>query len=354
MHPNYIEGAIQWANDPAADKSGAYQDWSGTPYRRLRDVLKVIAFSANVTPRVLDGFIYWNAAEVIEAEVKESAAEQKGAEQKPGEEAPELAQVTSRDALTSTPRGEFTSIPPDPFNPAYWISIPAGSFVMGSRDDNKSAQDNERPQHSVTLKDYRLARYPVTNENFAAFVSAAKYKSEAVQSDKPDHPVVNVSWLDAVAYCQWLTQELQTKKIITPKEIVRLPTEAEWEKAARGEFGKEYPWGDAFDAAKCNTRESGIGGTSPVGKFSPQGDSPYGVADMAGNVWEWVSSVYKAYSYDATDGREDPNANALRVVRGGSCDNISWYCRAACRSRHDPAYFDFNLGFRVAVSPSRV
>ncbi|HLB49873.1 MAG TPA: formylglycine-generating enzyme family protein, partial [Anaerolineales bacterium] len=105
-------------------------------------------------------------------------------------------------------------------------------------------------------------------------------------------------------------------------------------------------------AGKCNSSESGIGRTTPVGKYSPHGDSPYGVADMAGNVWEWCRSKFKQYPYDASDGRENLGGDdALRIVRGGSWYNNRWHCRAACRNGSDPAYFHFNIGFRAALSP---
>jgi formylglycine-generating enzyme required for sulfatase activity len=167
----------------------------------------------------------------------------------------------------------------------YWITIPAGKFVMGSRADNPLADDDERPQHAVELTyGFQIARFPVTNAEFEKFVIATGSPSKAVKPDLPDHPVVNVSWNDTQAYCKWLTGQLRAEGALKGDEVVRLPTEAEWEKAARGEYGREWPWGDEWDPAKCNNAETGPKTTTPVGQYSPHGDSPYGVADMVGNA----------------------------------------------------------------------
>ena len=225
------------------------------------------------------------------------------------------------------------------------IYIPAGKFVMGSDD----GMDDEKPHHVVYLDGFYIARYPVTNVQYKEFVAAAEHRSPrrweagTYRGGEENHPVRYVSWHDALAYCSWLSEE-------TGQEL-RLPTEPEWEKAARGTDGRKYPWGDEFDESKCNTGESGIGDTTPVGKYSPDGDSPYGVADMAGNVWEWCSSLYKPYPYDAADGREYLEAEGRRVVRGGAFDYVRRRVCCAGRYRDPPDSRLHLLGFRVVVSP---
>ncbi len=227
------------------------------------------------------------------------------------------------------------------------IMIPAGEFLMGSND-----YDNEKPSHRVYLNAYYIGKYEVTNEQFARFVNETGYNAggswkEYYNSGTADHPVVCVSWNDAVAYCDWAN--------------LRLPTEAEWEKAARGTDGRKYPWGNEWDVERCNWSEgpelSGMAniysgrGTLPVGSFS-SGESPYGCLDMAGNVWEWCSDWYgeNYYSQSPSSNPVGPGSGEYRILRGGSwsADNPD-YLRCANRGG---GYPDLRLsyGFRVCRS----
>ncbi len=246
---------------------------------------------------------------------------------------------------------------------AEMILIPAGEFVMGE-DSNA---------HKVYLDAFYIARYPVTNAEYKKFVDATKQRAPKHWSDgkipvgKDNHPVVYVDWDDVQAYCRWLTAKLKGKsqksKVERDGQLltldfeldtwqVRLPTEAEWEKAARGTDGRKYPWGDELpDATRCNFNNNEKG-TTPVGKYSPRGDSPYGVGDMAGDVWEWCSSVYKPYPYRADDGREDLKASGIRVVRGGAFGDVSNLVRAAFRRWDAPDLGSVNVGFRVVACAS--
>ncbi|HKZ54748.1 MAG TPA: SUMF1/EgtB/PvdO family nonheme iron enzyme [Anaerolineales bacterium] len=251
-----------------------------------------------------------------------------------------------------------------------WIEIPAGSFVMGSSEDNTLADEDEQPRHTVEIPyAYRIARTPVTNAEFQGFVEQRGYQTQAEASGdeenwrhprgpdssldgKEDHPVVQVSWRDARAYCEWLTEALRGSPDLPEGWTARLPSEAQWEKAARGEYGLEWPWGNEWDAKRCNSSEAGVGDTTPVGSFSPAGDSPYGVADMAGNVWEWTRSLFRPYPYDASDGREDLEAEGPRVLRGGAFIDLATFVRCAFRGWLDPFDGYWDLGFRVVVSLS--
>jgi formylglycine-generating enzyme required for sulfatase activity len=245
-----------------------------------------------------------------------------------------------------------------PFEPEL-ILIPAGGFLMGSDPEkDRFAQDEEQPQHSLYLPDYYLAKTPVTNTQYAAFVEATDYRPPSYwEGGKPpkgkeDHPVVKVSWHDAVAYCDWLAR-------VTGKAY-RLPSEAEWEKGARGTDGRIYPWGNEWDSKRCNSKEGGPRDTTPVGAY-PQGASPSGLRDMAGNVQEWTRSLWGKglkswfrpdfmYPYNPEDGREDLQVKGARVLRGGSFFSGEGGVRCASRFWYSPGGGDYDVGFRICVA----
>jgi formylglycine-generating enzyme required for sulfatase activity len=232
------------------------------------------------------------------------------------------------------------------------VLISAGEFLMGSVPGlNQSARADEYPQHSLYLPDYYLAKSPVTRAQYAAFVRATDYRQPTRRhngqpaTDKQDHPVIYVCWDDAVAYCQWLSEGTRL--------VYRLPTEAEWEKAARGTDGRIYPWGNHWDTTRCNTPENGINNTTPVAAY-PDGASPSGLLDMVGNVWEWCATKWgNTYPYNV---EQDEWCGAYlqgdvsRAVRGGSFYDYSSYARCASRW-FEPHWFEGKeVGFRVALA----
>ncbi len=288
------------------------------------------------------------------------------------------------------------------FDPEHWylprepllgfVPIPAGEFIMGSDPQKDSlAFDDEQPQHRRSLPTYYIARYPVTVAQFRAFVEESGYKLRNPDSLEgiDNHPVVWVTWYDALAYARWLDRRLKAiaaerlrqsgseverdfwEGLVEGRYSVTLPSEAEWEKAARGGLqisvhrynpadpstlnpqpDRVYPWGNDPDPSRANYDETGIGTTSAVGCF-PGGASPYGVEEMSGNVWEWTRSVGKEYPYNPTDGRENLDAprDAGRVLRGGSFLDYHWDVRCSLRFRDSPDFWRRYYGFRVVVSP---
>ena len=237
-----------------------------------------------------------------------------------------------------------------------WIMIPAGPFVMGSDvGADPRATDDETPQHRLVLPSFCISRFPVTNAQYNQFVGAAGYATPPhwtegrIPAGREEHPVVNVTWHDAQAFCTWAG--------------VQLPSEAQWEKAARGRDGQIYPWGDDEPQAdRCNY-DRVIDDTSPLGAYAA-GDSPYGTADMAGNVLEWTRSCWGTqvatpeyrYPYNAADGREEPNADRkmLRVLRGGAYNLGAACMRCAFRTGGAPARGRPNIGFRVVWADGKV
>lgn len=233
-----------------------------------------------------------------------------------------------------------------PYEPEM-VEISAGAFWMGTDGGEK----DEAPRHQVYLDTYFIGKYPVTNLQYQAYVQFEKVRSpehwlgSQTSQVKAYHPVVFVSWDDAVAYCKWLTK--------TTARHYRLPTEAEWEKAARGMDGREYPWGNEPPTSQRANYGKYVGNTSAVEQYLPYGNSPYGCAELAGNVWEWVADWYGETYYEVTSPKNPigPVNGGARVLRGGSWVNDEGGIRTAGRSRTSPFKRYPILGFRCALSP---
>jgi len=230
-----------------------------------------------------------------------------------------------------------------------FVRVPAGEFLMGS-DTFKDpfARKDEKPQRTVFLSEYLIGQMPVTNHQYWVFLQSTRrpapflWQNGTIPLRKENHPVVNINWLDAVAFCDWLCQVSGMK--------VRLPSEAEWEKAARGLDGRMYPWGNQPPLAHLaifNQKD-----THPAGK-QLKGMSPYGALDMSGNVWEWVNDFYNKnyYQISPTNNPPGPVWGESRVIRGGAFDSAADAIRLAGRSWGFPSGLAQNSqGFRCAIS----
>jgi len=227
--------------------------------------------------------------------------------------------------------------------PPDMVYIPEGEFAMGSEE----GEDDERPVHTVAVKGFWIDPYEVTNAQYKVFVDATNHRiphnvwdGREVWEDKgfpeeaANQPVINVSWDDAMAYCRWLGK--------------RLPTEAEWERAARGgREGKRYPWGDDPPDGRAwfGSRWARAKTLKPVGSYPANG---YGLYDMAGNASEWVSSALLPYPYAADDGREEPEGYEKRVLRGGAWRDAPFFLRCANRAAYIATARMNLMGFRCA------
>jgi formylglycine-generating enzyme required for sulfatase activity len=245
-----------------------------------------------------------------------------------------------------------------------FVEIPEGPFTMGSDPAvDPLAFDVERwsatsPTGTVDLPTYYIGRYEVTVAQYAAFVGATGNRvvdASALRGD-PRQPVSGVAWTDALAYARWLGAALaawdgappELARLLREGWEVRLPTEAQWEKAARGTDGRIWPWGNEPRPGRANF---GTRGPAPVGSFECP-ECPYGLADMAGNVWEWTRSPYQPYPYDPSGAGVDLEAEALWVMRGGSFTDTEQNVRAAVRGGADPGARRPFIGFRVVLSAS--
>jgi formylglycine-generating enzyme required for sulfatase activity len=233
-----------------------------------------------------------------------------------------------------------TPVPPTdtpiPSAPPGMVYVPAGEFIMGSDEGDSK----EQPVHTVYLDAFYIDKTEVTNAQYRECVEAGACDTpeDTAYYDNADyaqHPVVFVSWNDADAYCRWAGKQL--------------PTEAEWEKAARGTDGRLWPWGNEWHAERCNSAEGGKGNTTPVGAY-PEGASPYGALDMAGNVWEWVADWRGEDYYSQSPDRNPrgPDSGHYRVLRGGSWSYIAHFVRCANRGGAPPETRYNTFGFRCA------
>lgn len=263
------------------------------------------------------------------------------------------------------------------FDPAAWqlpadracgfVEIAAGPFTMGSGDD----------AHRVDLYRYFISRYHTTVAQFRAFLEAADRKpgNPDCLASPPNHPVAWVSWREAIDYCEWLTARLSEtaaehsaaddvtpwKELADGRLVATLPTEAEWEKAARGPEGGRFPWGEEIDPGRANYKDARLGRTTSVGCF-PAGRNGYGLDDMSGNAWNWLRSLWGTdeespefgYPYQFDDGREDLSAGAdvLRGMRGGAFTVEPERALSTFRDGVPPTSRDDADGFRVVLVPS--
>lgn len=274
---------------------------------------------------------------------------------------PEVESPPSKIEVTPPPQStapRIEDILPQPFA---WIEIPGGRGTLKTSSKSVTLE--------IPTESYWMAKYPVTNGQFRKFVEAGGYREERWwtkqgwelrQSESwtepsywnngeyngVEQPVVGVSWYEAVAFCSWLNSLRAVHEPPLQDMQVMLPTEAQWQYAAQGDDGREYPWGNGFDQSRCNTKESGIGKTTPVTRYEGKGDSFFGVVDMAGNVWEWCLTDYDQHTNDVNS-----DANR-RVLRGGSWLYFRYNARAAYRSLSLPNNRNLDFGFRLVRAPS--
>ena len=362
---NLLEGREVTATDIKAERlreqmtgrvdqnrsAASYSDPSVVPTKKAFPTLFAVIGALGVFAVIAVAGIYWlinNGSALLQPVMTPTQIQQQVIPTLTSTDVPPTETLEATSAPTDTPFPTETSIPAeikDERNVSM-VYIPAGEFTMGSDD---SGDIGSRPVQKISLNAFYIDKYEVTNEFYDACVYAvecrkphqlgtATHDTYYANPVYKDYPVIYVDWKMAKAYCEW--------------RGARLPTEAEWEKAARGTDARLYPWGnDKPDCSLANISGC-VGDTTPVNQHE-LGQSIYGIYGLAGNVWEWTSSLYKPYPYDPTDGREDPDLLKERIARGGS-----WHIfggnggnvRADTRLKLDPGYFGAYVGIRCAKS----
>lgn len=257
-----------------------------------------------------------------------------------------------------------------------WSTVLEGEFVMGSTSEDRESNGNEYPQHQVYLDSYNIGKYPITNAQYGSFLNDEegyadiRWWTEFEQERKwnldkraapseygypytlDNHPRVGVSWYEALAFCRWLTWRLKSYDALSPFEYITLPTEEQWEKAARGIDGRKFPWGDKGDVRLyANSEEASLHFTSAVGMF-PQGKSVFNVWDCSGNIWEWTASKWR-YNYEEKTSENTISVEHL-VARGGACNTNRRWLRCASRLSYAPHTQLAYIGFRVVLMRDQV
>lgn len=267
---------------------------------------------------------------------------------------PSVISISEREAEQSSPPAIVEQVMVADME---FVHIPAGEFLMGSNEP-ELLRVRSNPRHPVRLDSYFIGRYPVTNAAYQRFIDAHpkrpvptsplpeaqpycwNTKTRRYPAGLANYPVVLITWEEALAYCAWLSE--------ISGRVIRLPNEAEWEKAAGWETTtnscRRYPWGPEFENGRCHIGHKQL---SPVGQYSPGGDSPYGLADMAGLIWQWTRSYYWPYPYNLLDRRDKEDFDGKRVSRGGAFNEPPLTAHCAWRARFAPAIRQPNLGFRL-------
>ncbi len=324
----FIKDAVRWASGDQ-EHNATYSeyksdDYEGTFVQVLRTIGEEGGFSEKFSSSQLNTFIYLTPRLLSD---KGKEGDDRGDEIGRSYRPPEILKI-----------GEIE-----------FIQIPAGEFIMGTPSGADFWDNLEIPQHSEKIPyDYWISRYPVTRQLWASV-----YKST---TNPNEHPMTEITWEEAKSFCEIWQKEMMEANM-WPQDMTdwqaRLPTEEEWEKAARGEYGNVWPWGNTFDPSKCNSKESKLGQTTPVGQYSPVGDSRYGVSDMVGNVWEWTLSRPRSYSEKINLSKEIPNLlssnETFRIKRGGSFKCRQDIARAAYRMYHHCQMKADDLGFRIVI-----
>ena len=316
-------------------ESWAAEDWEEV-IGLIEQILAVSPGNADMMEKLYAAHVNYGRQLAEEGRLEQAKAEfSRALDVKPGggEAAAELSALAGE---TPIPQAPTATLPPSHAVEAAMIVIPAGEFTMGSE------KGVERPPHTVFVDTFEMDQFEVTNQDFEKFVAQTGYVTDAEKpsetswrayaAGKPNHPVVKVSWNDATAFCHWAAK--------------RLPTEAEWEKAARGTDQRIYPWGNNWDVSKVNAKESGYRETTVVGSF-PAGASPYGVLDMAGNVAEWTSDWFQPYpGYPGGDNEAQYFGEKYRVIRGGGWFSDQNQVRTTERSASSTTLANDDVGFR--------
>ncbi|GEM_PF-600752 len=321
----------------ASDDDRRAEEWEEV-IGLIGQILAVNPGNADMIEKLYAAHVNYGRQLVEEGRLEEAKVEfTRALDVKPdgGEATAELRALAGETPIPLAPTATPIPPAPPPAVEAAMIAIPAGEFTMGSN------VEDERPPHAVFVDGFEIDKLEVTNQEFERFVRETGYVTDQEKAgdtswryyakDKPQHPVVKVTWNDAIAFCQWAGK--------------RLPTEAEWEKAARGTDARSYPWGNQWDAARANAKEAGNRGTTAVGSF-PAGASPYGVMDMAGNVSEWTSDWFKAYP--GGDFYSPYFGEKYRVIRGGGWFSDQNLVRTTERSASSTTLANDDVGFRCA------
>lgn len=381
LRHSFILDAIKWQKGKQEDRDlvkGFFTAYEGDDARRMRRVLKQISFSDDFSSDTLESMIYMSAPPP-KPELEKSTLEEPKKVAEPelaGTEVAAEAKVIGMARGVS--RGEGAVMPADQnrltIGGLDFMPIPAGRFEMGSKDDNEFDFENERPRHVIDLAyEYWMGKFILTNRQFSEFIKDTKYETTAEKEggwhpkqgkfikgvdwkhptdkqdkweDKEDHPVVQVSWDDAMAYCKWFNETFKSE---LGGLLLRLPTEAEWEKAARGTDAFIYPWGN--DAPACDKSNFAdcqkLSADNVIAREA--GRSPYKLFDMAGNVFEWVQDWYDPEAYT-----KGISLNEHKVIRGGAFHSTAEDVRTFVRSFDLPTAVREDLGFRCVLENEAV